>query len=94
MIAKPALPETIDIGLMAAGGLIGGIAIILISLAYIKTHAVTVSILAYTDIFWALLLGYLIFDDVTNDPMTILGGIVIASSGIYLIYRESKLKNI
>lgn len=87
---SPLLPPAFDLGMMAAGGIVGGIAILLISVAYIKTHAVTISILAYTDIFWAILLGYLIFNDVTNDPMTILGGIIIMISGIYLIYRENK----
>ena len=84
------LPAT-DLALMTMGGTIGGIAILLVSVAYVKTHAVTVSILAYTDMFWALLLGYLIFGDVTNDPFTILGGVIIILSGIYLIYRENKV---
>ncbi len=55
-----------------------------------KTHAVTVSILSYTDILGAMLLGYLIFGDVTNDPFVILGGIIIMLSGLYLVYREHK----
>jgi len=91
MIVNPIIPPTMDLSLMAAGGIIGGVAILLISVAYVKTHAVTVSILAYTDIFWAILLGYLVFNDVTNDPFIFLGGFIIILSGIYLVYRESKM---
>ena len=90
VLLNPLLPAPFDLSMMASGGIVGGIAILLVSVAYIKTHAVTISILAYTDIFWALLLGYIVFNDVTNDPYTILGGIVIMLSGIYLIYRENK----
>jgi len=88
---NPVVPSFIDTSFMAAGGIIGSIAILMISVAYVKTHAVTVSILAYTDIFWALLLGYIIFGDVTNDPLIYLGGVIIMLSGAYLIYRENKV---
>ena len=88
MILHPMIPPAFDLSFMAAGGIVGSIAVLLISLAYVKTHAVTVSILAYTDIFWALLLGYLVFNDVTGDPMTIFGGIIIIFSGVYMIYKE------
>ncbi len=87
----PILPSPVDLSLMATAGIIGGIAILFLAIAYVKTHAVTISILGYTDIFWALLLGYLIFGDVTDDPFVILGGAIIMISGIYLIYRENKV---
>lgn len=95
VLAPEEVPVIHDLSLMALGGTIGATAILLVSMAYVRTHAVTVSILAYTDIIWALLLGYLIFGDVTNDPYTIIGGIIVMISGGYLIYRENKAtKNI
>ena len=75
---------------MATGGTIGTIAVLCVSIAYIKTHAVTVSILSYADILWSILLGYLIFGDIEKDPMVFLGGVLIILSGIYLVFRESK----
>ncbi len=89
IMTSPQIPPLSDMAIMAAGGTFGSIAILLISMAYVRTHAVTVSLLAYTDLFWALLIGYLVFGDVTNDPMTYLGGTIIIISGIYLIYREN-----
>lgn len=90
MMTQQAMPEPVDLALMAFGGTAGSVAILLISMAFVRTHAVTVSLLDYTHIFWALLFGYLVFGDVTNDPYTIIGGCVIIISGAYLIYRESK----
>ncbi len=86
----PELLPTVDLIMMAGAGTVGAVAILLVSIAYIKTHPVTISLLAYTDILWAILLGYLVFGDITNDPFTILGGAIIIFSGVYLIYRERK----
>jgi len=91
VLLDPFWPPLDHLGIMAMGGTAGSIAILFISMAYVRTHAVTVSILNYTEIFWAGLFGYLIFGDVTNDPFTILGGIVIILSGIYLIRREHQI---
>jgi drug/metabolite transporter (DMT)-like permease len=41
----------------------------------------------YTALLWALLLGYLIFNDVPDLPM-IVGSAVIVASGLYMLYRE------
>ncbi len=41
----------------------------------------------YTGLVWALLLGWLVFDH-WPDAMTMLGGAIVISSGIYMIYRE------
>ena len=38
----------------------------------------------YTLIFWAIILGYLVYDDLPNIP-TIVGAIIIAASGIYVL---------
>ena len=45
---------------------------------------------AYTQIAWALLLGYLVFGDLP-DVWMLLGGAVIIASGLYVFYREAVL---
>jgi len=92
VLLDPLWPPLNHLGIMALGGTAGSVAILFISMAYVRTHAVTVSILNYTEIFWAGIIGYLIFGDHTNDPYTILGGIIIILSGVYLIRREYKIK--
>ncbi|WP_018689929.1 DMT family transporter [Ahrensia kielensis] len=45
----------------------------------------------YTQIIWMTLLGFLIFGDLP-DGWTVLGMMVVAGSGLYLWYREHKLR--
>ena len=44
----------------------------------------------YTQIAWALVLGYLVFGDMPDGWM-LLGGAVIFASGLYVFYREAVL---
>ena len=41
---------------------------------------------------WAVLLGFLVFDEIP-DKLTFLGATIIILSGIFTIYRESLTKN-
>ena len=43
---------------------------------------------SFTQLIWATALGYLIFGDLP-DGATLLGALVIVSSGLYVFYRES-----
>lgn len=42
----------------------------------------------YTSLLWSIMLGFVIFGDVPNMAM-IIGSIIVVSSGIYMLYRES-----
>ena len=41
----------------------------------------------YSLIVWAIVLGYVVFGDVP-DPLTLLGGTVIITAGLYIFWRE------
>jgi drug/metabolite transporter (DMT)-like permease len=45
----------------------------------------------YTQIIWMTLIGYLVFGDVP-DAVTILGASVVVASGLYVFYREQKVR--
>ena len=49
-----------------------------------KARASIIQPFHYTLIFWAIILGYLIYDDLPDIP-TIVGAIIIAASGIYVL---------
>ena len=53
-------------------------------IALSKTRASIIQPFHYTLIFWAIILGYLVYDDLPNIP-TIVGAIIIAASGIYVL---------
>ena len=57
-------------------------------IALSKARASIIQPFHYTLIFWAIILGYLVYDDLPDMP-TIVGAIIIAASGIYVL-REGK----
>ena len=57
-------------------------------IALSKARASIIQPFHYTLIFWAIILGYLVYDDLPDIP-TIVGAIIIAASGIYVL-REGK----
>jgi drug/metabolite transporter (DMT)-like permease len=49
-----------------------------------------VTLFRYTSLLWALLLGWLMFDEWPT-ALTFLGVVIVAATGLYTLYRESKL---
>ena len=44
----------------------------------------------YTTLLWALLIGYLVFDEVP-DAVTALGALLIVGSGLFTFWREHRV---
>jgi len=65
--------------------------------ALIKAHrfapAYILSPFIYTQLLWMVILGYFIFGDVP-DGFTLLGGMIVIGSGLYLLARERKRQGI
>ena len=55
--------------------------------AYRSAPAIIVAPMQYSQIIWAVLYGWLFFDE-TVDLMTAIGSAVIIASGIYIVLRE------
>ena len=66
---------------------------LLMTYALQKAPASIVSPFNYTGIVWAIIFDYLIWN---SHPIfnTILGGVIITLSGIYIFKREAKLRSI
>ena len=75
---------------MAAMGLVGGLGHLILIRALTIARASLLAPFVYTQIVWALILGYLVFGDLPNVWM-LLGGGVIVVSGLYVFYREAVL---
>jgi len=78
-----------DLGKTAAVSILGLIALNLIVAAYKEGEASIVAPMLYSQIIWATLLGYFLFDELP-DRMTYIGAGVIILSGIYIVFRESR----
>ena len=70
-------------------GLFGGVAHSLIIAAHQFTAATVVAPFMYTQIFWALLLGWLIFADMP-DQYAFMGGALVIMSGLYLLLQQRR----
>ena len=76
----------------AAISLMGFVAGLFLIMAYKTSEAVIVAPMQYSQIIWAAVFGYLIFDEALDLP-TIIGASVIILSGIYILLRESQAGN-
>jgi drug/metabolite transporter (DMT)-like permease len=52
--------------------------------------ASTLAPFVYTQLVWTTTLGFLVFGDVPH-RWTIIGGLIVVASGLYLLYRERKV---
>jgi drug/metabolite transporter (DMT)-like permease len=73
---------------MVAMGALGGLGHLILIRALTVESASLLAPFAYSQIVWALILGYLVFGDVP-DVWMLLGGAVIVASGLYVFYREA-----
>jgi drug/metabolite transporter (DMT)-like permease len=84
------VPSLLDFALMAASGLIGGTALLVLIAAYRRSPAALVAPFQYSQMLWAILLGALFWSDVP-EPVMLLGASIVAGSGLFILYRETAL---
>jgi drug/metabolite transporter (DMT)-like permease len=84
------LPSPGDLALMAASGLIGGTALLVLIAAYRRSPAALVAPFQYSQMLWAIVLGALVWGDLP-EPLTLLGASIVAASGLFILYRERVL---
>ena len=77
-----------DLGMIAGVAFFGTLAMWLMIAAYTNAEAVLVSPMQYSQIIWATLFGYVLFDENLSVNTTI-GAVIIILSGIYILVRES-----
>lgn len=83
-------PTGRDFALLAAIGFFGGVGQILMTHCYRFADASVIAPFDYTSMIWALLLSWLLFDQVP-DRLVLIGATVVIASGIFVILRERSL---
>lgn len=78
-------------GLLAMTGISGGLGHWLLIKAYQRASTAALAPYPYTQIVWMVALGWFAFGDLP-DKWTLVGAGVIISSGLYVIHREHKLR--
>jgi drug/metabolite transporter (DMT)-like permease len=84
-------PNGFDLMLLLAVGAFGSAGHFLLILAHDRAPASVLSPFMYTQLLWAVIFGYLVFSNVPNH-WTLAGAAVVVASGLYLLYREQKVR--
>lgn len=83
--------ELLDLGALALMAIMASIAQLCIILAYKSGEAAVVAPMHYSQMIWAIIYGFFIFQE-WPDTMTLIGSFVIIASGSYVVFRESRNK--
>ncbi|WP_246476072.1 DMT family transporter [Roseibium litorale] len=84
------LPDAKTAGILVLMGLCGGVGQILMTQSYRFADASTIAPFDYTNMIWAILFGWLMFNEI---PMiqVLAGAAIVIAAGIFVIYREHRL---
>ena len=83
-------PTVEEIPLLFGVGLTGAAAQWFLSVAFRNAPAAVVTVFNYTGIVWAMLFGWMIFNDWPM-PMVLVGATIVIGSNILMIWRETRL---
>lgn len=83
-------PETFDLTLMLAAGLITGLGHFCFVQGYRFASPTVLAPIDYSALLWGVLLGWLIWHELPDAPTTF-GAVIVIGSGLYIIRREAVL---
>ncbi|WP_185983103.1 DMT family transporter [Aureimonas mangrovi] len=76
--------------LLVGAGLCGGVGQLLLTACYRYADTSTIAPFEYTSLVLAILIGYFLFGEAVQ-ATTLIGGAIVVSAGIFIIYREHRL---
>ena len=83
------MPAPAALAALVAAGLIGGVGQLLLTQALRVAPVAVVAPFDYTQLIWASLIGFAVWEE-TPRPATLVGAGVVALSGLYIVYREAR----
>jgi drug/metabolite transporter (DMT)-like permease len=84
------MPTWSEVPYIIGLGITGVIAQLLLSVAYKHAKASIVTVFNYSGIIWATTFGWMFFKDWPDNAIFI-GGAIVISSNVFIVYREQKL---
>ncbi|HEY8571986.1 DMT family transporter [Phenylobacterium sp.] len=82
-------PDPVTMGFLILAGLLGGVGQLFLTEALRVAPVGVVAPFDYTQLIWAAALGFLVWGELPH-PATILGALVVAASGVYILHREMR----
>lgn len=80
------------LGMVAIIAILAFTAGLVLIAAYNAADAAIVAPMQYSQIIWATIYGFILFDETIDQP-TLIGSCIIISSGLYIVFRESRGKS-
>jgi drug/metabolite transporter (DMT)-like permease len=83
------VPDPATLALLVLAGVIGGVGQLFLTEALRLAPVGVVAPFDYSQLVWATALGFLIWGELPH-PATLVGAVVVAASGIYILHREMR----
>jgi len=80
-------PDPLTLGVLILGGLFGGVGQLLLTEALRQAPVGVIAPFDYTQLVWAALFGFVVWGELPH-PLTLVGAVVVAGSGVYILRRE------
>ena len=80
-------PDPLTLGVLILGGLFGGVGQLLLTEALRQAPVGVIAPFDYTQLVWAALFGFVVWGELPH-PLTLVGAVVVAGSGVYILHRE------
>ena len=83
-------PTAFDLSLLALLGVVAMVAHVCVNRSLKLADAATVAPFQYTLLFWGIVFGWLVFDDLPR-PAMLVGAAIIIGAGLFIFFREQRL---
>ncbi|MDZ4374844.1 MAG: DMT family transporter [Phenylobacterium sp.] len=80
-------PDPQTLALLVLAGVIGGVGQLFLTEALRQAPVGVIAPFDYTQLVWAALLGLVIWGELPH-PLTLVGAVIVAGSGVYILHRE------
>ena len=84
-------PTAFDLSLLALLGVVAMVAHVCVNRSLKLADAATVAPFQYTLLFWGIVFGWLVFDDLPR-PAMLVGAAIIIGAGLFIFFREHRLR--
>lgn len=81
------IPDPLTLSMLVLAGLLGGVGQLFLTEALRVAPVGVIAPFDYTQLVWAALLGLVIWGELPH-PFTLVGAVIVAGSGVYILHRE------
>lgn len=83
------MPDAATLAALVMCGIVGGIGQLFLTEALRRAPVAVVAPFDYSQLIWASIIGFLVWDELPHGA-TLAGACVVAASGIYILFRETR----